>query len=294
MALYACLSDPHLTWGKPISRLDDVKITGIRKFNFVLDWCSKNSAELLIPGDLTDSAHGWYLYLELVKSLLKYKVIPIVVYGQHDMYFRTKETTIMNALIKNNLIHLVEGNRLPFYGYSWSDERGYENDDIDRKCKILLIHAPITTNQLYPNQVFMDARQFLRENKQFDLIVCGDIHRRFMVEYQGRYIVNSGSMLRLDADEYMFEHKPGFWVYDTNKKNVDWVEIPHEEAERVLSRVHIERKKEINLMMKDFIDSISEQVDLDMDFEKNIMNFIKSNEVDSKVQNILEEVMKGE
>lgn len=293
MALYACLSDPHLTWGKPISRLDDVKITGIRKFNFVLDWCGKNDAELLIPGDLTDSAHGWYLYLELMNSIIKASTIPKVVYGQHDMYFRTRETTILNALAKNGFVDVMEGNKVVnFYGYSWQDNVEVKIEKT--KAKILLIHAPISTKPIYPGGNFIDARQFLRENKQFDLIVCGDIHRKFKVEYQGRYIVNSGPMLRLDADEYMFEHKPGFWVYDTNKKNIDWVEIPHEEADVVLSRVHIERKKEINLMMKDFIDSISKEVDLDMDFEKNIINFIKVNDVDSNVQNILEDIMKGE
>lgn len=293
MTLYACLSDPHLTWGKPISRLDDVKLTGLKKFNYVLDWCNKNNAQLLIPGDLTDSAHGWYLYLELIKLFLNYRIELLVVYGQHDMYFRTRETTILNALAKNNFVKVVtENNFAGLYGYSWQDSTDIKIEKT--KAKVLLIHAPITTNQLYPNQVFMDARKFLRENKQFDLIVCGDIHRKFMVEYQGRFIVNSGPMLRLDADEYMFEHKPGFWVYDTNRKEVNWQEIPHEEADIVLSRVHIERRKEVEFMMKDFIDSISEQVNFDMDFESNIVNFIKMNKVEEEVQDILKEVMKDE
>jgi len=295
---YACISDLHLTWGKPIGRLDEVKETGIQKFAYLLKWCRDNDAELLIAGDLTHSSHGWYLYLAIMKEILKYKVIPKVVYGQHDMYFRTRVTTILNALEKNGLVKVIDGQDIFLYGYCWNDEEEDISFEIIKSeivvPKILIIHAPITTKEIYPGGNFIDARQFLREQDAFDLIVCGDIHRKFHVKYKGRHIVNSGPMLRIDADEYMFDHEPGFWVYDSKIKEVEWEEIPHKSAEEVLSREHIERKKEIVLMMDDFIESISGEVDMDVDFEENVMLFIKENKIDEEVQQVLEYTMQEE
>jgi hypothetical protein len=37
----------------------------------------------------------------------------------------------------------------------------------------------------------------------------------------------------------MFSHKPGFYLYDTVRMTVKWIEIPHDPAYEVLDRSHL-------------------------------------------------------
>ena len=145
------------------------------------------------------------------------------------------------------------------------------------------------------------APKFLNEHKEFDLILCGDCHRQFLfysADEKRRIICNTGCMTRYVADEYNLTYKPGFYVYNTDTRSIKWNEIPHQPAEEVLSRKHIERKKEINQSLNDFIDAVGDsklKTKLEgVDFDENLLFVLEKENISDSVRDILAETMDEE
>jgi len=103
-----------------------------------------------------------------------------------------------------------------------------------------------------------------------------------------RYIVNAGPMIRREATEYNFQHRPGFFVWNIAKERMTWVEIPHEKAEVVLSRLHIEYEETSEMILDDFISSVKEHINVGSDFMTNLVGFLKANEIKQSVVDVLE------
>ena len=315
-----CLGDLHLLWDKPIARKDNAHEVQKKKFKFVLDWAGKNQAVIIQPGDFFDTARSWHLTSTYVKFLDDYytnhKILDIyVVYGQHDTYMyseKTRHATGLGLLVANRLVHLLDdrGQALNYKSVVWAYGASFgqpvpkvkENDD--SKLNILVIHKMIVDEKLWAGQEdYVYAEDFLDQYPNYDLIVCGDCHRRFAFEQDGRYIVNSGPLFRKEADLYnLTEAIPGFYVYDTGKRTLDWVGIPHGLPNDVLSRDHLDRQERIDKAMEEFINSMhlyegegeEEDDSAVVDFMGNLGVFIKENKIGKGVIDVLSSVMDEE
>lgn len=296
------ISDLHLLWEKPVGRLDDAPVTQRNKFEFILRWAQDNCAVILVAGDFFNNPRSWYLLPEIMKILKAYGVEIYACFGQHDTYMyniTTRMTTNLGVLEKAELatildsepLYLARSNRqIALYGVSYGQEIPKPTND---KCtNILVIHAPIAEQAIYPGQNYMDAFQFLKEH-EFDYIVCGDIHQKFVKYYKGRYIVNSGPLLRKEASIYNFQHKPGFWVIDTDKiEEPEFIEIPHLDAELVLSRAHIDYKEEASNVLDEFIGAVGGiEIDEDISIVENIWRMVSKNKISQDVIDTLADVM---
>jgi len=311
-----CLGDLHLLWDKPIARRDEAHEVQKKKFKFVLDWARKNQAAVIQPGDFFDTARSWHLTSAYMKFLDDYytrkKLMDIyVVYGQHDTYMyseKTRHATGLGLLVANRLVHLLDhrGHALDYastvwaYGASFGQPVPRVGED-ESRVSILVVHKMIVDEKLWATQEdYVYAEDFLDQYGDYDLIVCGDCHRKFAFEQDGRYIVDSGPLFRKEADAYNMTHEPGFYVYDTDKRGLDWVGVPHEPASEVLSREHLERQERINLAMEEFISSMhlyegeEDEESVAVDFMGNLQAFLQENDVGKGVIDVLSSVMDEE
>lgn len=289
----AFLSDPHIIWDKPIARLDDTRETSLEKFEFVLDWCMDNSALLLISGDLTDKPRSWHMYKRLKELIKRYYVRICAVYGQHDMYLRSKEATMLDLLnieiLTDDCVSAGIDNTW-LYGASYGEEvPEVETDGFN----ILVIHAPISDKALWKGHDYINSKKFLKAFNEFDIIHCGDIHRSFLniSEDYKRCILNTGPMVRKEATEYNFKHRPCFYWYDAEEDTMNKVEIPHRPAEEVLSRDHIEKQEEVSGMLDDFIESVNMPEEIETNFDDNLEKFLRENKIEKEVVDCLSEIM---
>jgi len=312
-----CLGDLHLLWDKPIGRKDDAHKVQMGKVKFVLDWAANNKAIILQPGDFFDTSRSWHLtsaYSEFFGSYNLVRDNPIggllfAVYGQHDTYMyseSTRHATGLGVLIANRLVQLLNEkviqleSYINIYGASFGQEIPKPKVKKDQ-LNILVIHKMIVGNEKLgywqKDGDFVYAENFLDDHKEYDLIVCGDCHRKFMFEQDGRFIVNSGPLFRKEADTYnLTKASPGFWVYNTDDKNLEWVDVPHESADKILSRQHIERQEEIDDAMEVFVSKMKVNDDemTSVDFRSNLISFLEKNKVEKGVKSILSEVMDKE
>jgi DNA repair exonuclease SbcCD nuclease subunit len=294
------LSDVHLSSKTPIGRLDDYRKTCLRKFEYVLKYAQKLNAMILQAGDLFDKPRDWFILLDVIQLLRCYPVKFWCVYGQHDTYMysiENRDYTSMGVLARNNLINILDQNPhnqasgYEIYGTSFNPDLLIPKPK-GKKPNILVAHATISDQALYPGQAYYSAKKFLQDYKAFDLILCADIHRHFYFSDKGRYLVNTGPMMRKEASHYNFSHEPCFYVYDTETKKLSRGKIPCEPAKKVLSRKHIESSVEADTMLETFIAAVrDDKMEVGANLVDNIHKFLKKNKIDKTISNIIEEVM---
>ena len=263
------LSDCHLRSTIPIARKDNLVKTQFKKLKFTFDYAQEHNAIILQAGDFLDKSRDWTLLVMLIEFLSKYPDVRMYcVLGQHDRYFysNTKATTL-GILEHMNLIRILD-HKTPFgigplnvFGSSWGDPLPEPSHPTDN---ILVTHRSIADREVYPGHEYTDYEKFFNDHPEYKLIVVGDIHRRFHLNDKGiytgeakRYIVNTGPMLRIEANEYNIDHHtPHFFYFKyyhsyanpkKNKMDGKIIAIPHKHSDEVLSRSHIPMIDEENI-----------------------------------------------
>ena len=295
------LSDLHLVVDNPVARLDDLTETQWDKLDWVYEYAKKNGVELVLQaGDLTHTKRSWSLLNRLTDFFSFYDDIPTwIVKGQHDSYFHDLDNnkTTTGILLSARLLTLLDKNGwsskgVTVYGASYGEEVPFDLRASD--YNILVIHAPIAEKGI-PGVNYIDALQFLKEHDEYDFILCGDIHEKFLIKYKNRFICNTGPMLRMEATKYMFKHQPCFFVLDTDNNEIDKISIPAAPADSVLSRDHIEKQKQRQDEFNDFIERVKDASGVSsVDFLENLNLIKKKNKTPSAVKRIVEKYMEGE
>lgn len=308
------LSDVHLLSSNPIGRKDNLVYEQFVKLTEVLEYAALHETIVLQAGDLTDTPRSWFLISKLTQLLrlwnesTKFKGIKAV-FGQHDTYMYSEETrdkTTLGVLADAGLVEVLKPDsplriEMPafpvhIYGCSFGQEPIQVKVE-DGVVKILVVHAPIYEGKLFPGHETKRASNYLEKYKCYDLILCGDIHRYFIGTFkvEGIHIVNTGPLLRKDADEYSFEHRPCFVTYDVNTRKLETHYVECKPAEEVLSRDHLVKEKEKKLFLDEFIKEFgnieNEPVSI-VDVVGELMT--KSKTLSHKAKTLLSEVMNAE
>jgi DNA repair exonuclease SbcCD nuclease subunit len=291
------LSDLHLTCNTPIARLDNIEETWKRKLGFVVRYAVENKLAIIVAGDFFDRPRDWKTLSEVI-DLFDSNPEIATVWGQHDLYLYGKDrtTTSLGILVAcdkvKELIQYWAGtdNEMVYvYGASWGQE--IPVPDSPKDLNILVIHKSISDAPLFPGHEYTNAEMFLKSHPEYKVIVCGDIHRRFFIQKNGRIIVNPGPLLRMEATEYNMSYEPKFAVLDTLKQSVEWIDIPHEPSEKVLTRRHIENKKETESMLDEFIKNIYTDHQITFDFKSNLAAYLSVNKINQNIIDIISGVM---
>lgn len=251
-----------------------------KKMDFIFDFANKNNAIVLSAGDQTDTPRDFLSFSYLFEAIGNLNTEFYCCLGQHDKYMRTKNPSSINLMIKLGVVnHLskepININEWNVYGCDFGDEV----PEPETENNILVIHESITTKELAIKHVdFIDAKEFLIQSSKYDIILCGDIHRRFILEKDGRYILNSGPILRDEASQYFIDYVPGFYFLKNGK--IDFIEIPYNKD--VISRGHIELKENRDSNILDF-DIKTETRNID----KIILSKIKEDKDSKELRSII-------
>jgi len=282
---FVCLSDIHLIEKNPGCRKDNLVEEQFKKLSFIFDYAKKNNCRILQAGDFFDKPRSYFLLVRLFEMNMP-QIISVP--GQHDMYNRNLMYNNFDILSKTGYINYcgggndIEFENIVIKGCPYGAELPKPSQNTKN---ILVIHAPIRDEELYPGHIYTDAHKFLVENK-FDLIVCGDMHKKFYSDYGGRYIVNSGCMNRTKRD--LYDHSPGFWVFDFDKTQLEWIEIPHESSEKAIDMfTEIEDRTDI-----DFSISAKNISCSGIDVVKNLIDLIKKMKIKKRVLKVIDNTIK--
>lgn len=270
-------SDMHLTGVQPVGRVDDVMNASLAKLYYILKLGEVFKGHVFFAGDLFDKPRDWYLITGVIGGFAKYNLKHVyAVRGQHDMYMRGKDksrdATTLGVLNSAGFIEILSstwprclgdgvGADWLVYGCDWGVEVP-RVEKHDREKLALIVHAPIADKPVYPCQTFTHAEKFIEEHPEWDLVLCGDVHRRFAIRGpDDQLILNTGPGLRLEATEENMEFVPSVAVYDTCSGFLEWQVLPHTPGPEVLSREHLiraEATEERKAMLAGFVGSLAE------------------------------------
>ena len=304
------LSDLHLSLDQPIARRDDAPAMQLAKLAYVFAFAKRHPATraILQAGDFFHAPRSWRTLSCYADLIYQSGTPPIYcVAGQHDDYMyneNAKSATSLGILEAAGFVTILNDTpvvldsikKTHIYGCSFSSQQVPAVRD-KAALNILVIHATISDSTPWVGaDNFTLAPHFLREHKNFDIILCGDIHKKFYAKSGKRFLCNTGPILRREASEDMFAHHPGFFHYEIEKDELTWYEIPHKPADEVLTREHIETPQEVQQLLGEFIASMQQGQHIipSMQFKQNLVNYIRQNEVPDPVRKILTDIMGAE
>lgn len=260
-------ADIHLRDDQPLCWTDNYWEAQEEKIDFILELTEKNNCTLLIAGDLFHKAKS-SPYLERW-ALNKFKNCRMVVIpGQHDLpnhsidNFDNSSIGVLSTL--ENHSEIIKNPFEEIYGYH------FQGADLTVGMVHTFIPKP---DDKQDEQISKStALSYLKKNKGYDLILSGDNHKTFMVEHQGRLLVNPGSMMRMTAAQT--EHKPCVFIwYDDN--TVEQVFLPI--RKNVIDREYIEKENKKNERIESFVNRMQTDYEIDLSFQKNLETYFTHN-----------------
>ena len=227
--------------------LGDIKRLEQRKvFKKVIEYIKENKIEyLFIAGDLYEQQYIRKSTIEYINQL--FAEIPnthiFISPGNHDPYIKN---SYYNQFQWNENVHIfsskfekVELKDADIYGYGFDDfyctDCGIKNLEIENKDKtnILIIHSTIDGANLEEKQYNSISRKLLEE-KGFDYVATGHIHKLDYNSYENQKIVYPGSLISLGFDE-LGEH--GMIVGEINdvskKIKTEFIPLSEENFEEI-------------------------------------------------------------
>jgi DNA repair exonuclease SbcCD nuclease subunit len=246
---FASISDLHILGTNPVSRRDVLTDTQWKKLESLYLFAWKRDADVIISGDIFNGSNSYHLLKKMGQFLNGYRkkgVNTYAVFGQHDLKYRNKEDTNLDILSATGVVGIlgsnpIMGSGFRVYGAGFNEVVPIPPDKDD--VNILVIHAAISPSSLFHGHHYISIKDFVEEHPMYDIVLCGDVHRTFIEEHNNTVVINSGPLLRKEADEYNMIHKPGFFYIDMENVSIEYHEVDHKPSAEVISRSHIEKKK---------------------------------------------------
>ena len=130
----------------------------------------------------------------------------------------------------------------------------------------------IENKKEWPDQKATTAKRLLRSNS-CDVLISGDNHKPFTVEYKNKSLINVGSMMRTTAAQV--DYVPHFVVHDLETGIIDYIAYPIEKG--VVSREHLEVAENAEKRLLTFVERLKDTWEAGMSFEQNMSSYIAAN-----------------
>lgn len=282
-------SDWHLRKNSPICRKDDFQVIQKDTLKFINNLAfNKNVDKIIIAGDIFDKSRIMYAQdlLTVLNSIFDSCEIYFIP-GNHDLPAHSVDN------IDNSDIGVLRG--FPNWKYS-TDIVKIENvrfsflaygfkiiDDLNKdKFRICVLHRYCEEENLlgYIDNGITAKELFKKYN--YDLFVVGDNHRSFVYEKDNRFVFNCGCITRQSVTEK--DYKPAIYIFDTETKKYETIFLPDNDPD-VIDISHIENLNKRNERIDKFINKMKDKdFEIELDFEKNLENYIKNNSIDKFVK----------
>lgn len=302
---YILTGDWHIREDSPICFTGDWLAYQWATLAFIKELQETHNCPVLISGDVF---HHWKPSIELLsETSIRIPNMAMAVYGNHDLpqhNMSLRHKSGLYNLIINDLVEDLEGiggtGDVLIFGCSWNalPDRVYSAgevfDDLIEypfskkknpiKLNILVWHKMTYQNELpYPGCTDLKATKLLRKYNAYNLILTGDNHQSFVVNYDNRILVNPGCITIQDAG--MVNHEPSVYLYYKKTNTVKRVKIPQDLAE--ISTEHLEVVKEKNERIETFISQLKSGWKVELDFEENLKRFQKKNKIKQSIMEII-------
>ena len=276
--------DLHFRSDAPECRLDNYMLSQER----ILEFMREREGTWLCSGDVVHRARERKEPLTFTNWLMERIPEMYGVLGNHDLLYHSLENvnhTTMGTLVFSGLYRLLNKHKfgnVTVHGFHW----GQEITHIEKKegeVHIAVYHGMVMEE---PNNFFegLIAKDLLDKYPEYDLILTGDNHHSFVLEKDGRFLVNPGSLKRDNIGQ--IDYEPFIFIYDSKTKKLEKIPVPCDTD--VISTAHNEKIKEKDERLEQLEEKFIEARDTTADMEENLSAFFKINKTGLDIQDVIE------
>jgi len=279
-------SDFHFREDTPVGRTDNYWEAQWKKLDFIVSLQEKYNCPVVHAGDLFDH---WKPSPRLLTETIRH--LPeqfYTIYGQHDLPSHS-----LSLVEKCGVVTLQVAQQLNILSRVHWGEKPTGNSSLlvttskGIKRRVLVWHTMNYKGRLpWPGCTDPSAISLLRKYPEYDLILTGDNHKTFTEQFEGRILVNPGSLMRMDADQ--IDYHPCIFLWDVNENTVEPVYLPIEEG--VITRDHIEKIEQRDNRIDAYIAKLNSDWETSVSFVRNLEEFQRVNQVRSAVMEIVYKV----
>lgn len=261
------------------------------KLIFIFELADEYDIPILHAGDLGDKPEWKNLLLTEFMYLIEgYDTKLYTIAGQHDLINHKIEKSLnagLGTLHTSCAITYLETIGLknkfnPFNIFPFHYNQEIKSTKLKGKNIALTHQLIIEDKKEWPDQIATKAKSLLKKFPCYDIILSGDNHKPFVVEYENRYLVNAGSIMRMKSDQK--DHKPRVYIwYDDN--SVEPVYLPIKKD--VVDDSHIMENNDKNDRLEAFVSSVNDNYEVKLSFEDNLKNYMKKNKVKKEIKDII-------
>jgi len=281
--------DIHAGLLTPECRKDVYIETLCRKLGFIKGLQEKYECPVIMPGDLFNHWRADSVLLNAIHPVWPSDVLAVA--GQHDLpqhSIELIEKTALQTLVNYGQVQMIVSGTtiapgLTLYGMPWEAPVPKPQP---RGIKVLVAHVTIWEKPFMPGQKPGEASRFLKQHKDFDLIITGDNHCQFVIEDKGRLLVNAGSLMRLRSDQIDHIPRVYLWWRDGELKAVD-IPIESDAVTREIRDAKLEREERVSA----FVKKLEGSAEIGITFEENVKVLMENQKVDKNVRSIILECM---
>lgn len=276
----AC-ADLHIRDTIPYARTDNYWSAQEKKFQFLIDTAMEKNVDIYCAGDFFHKAKSSsFLEAWAIEQLRRFNNIFYVIPGQHDLPNHNIELLEHSSLWVLRQAEVINLCSTPF-----------EKPFVFKESGIMMIHKMIHQNIPIPGVMgSTKAVKLLKDYPDIKIIISGDNHQPFLEDSKTGTLINCGSMMRSSADQ--IDYKPSFHyvsLYD-NDNTIKDIFYPIEKD--VIDRSYIEIEKEKDNRVESFVNRIEiNDTEMDLNFEKNLENFFRTQKIRKPVQQICWEAL---
>jgi DNA repair exonuclease SbcCD nuclease subunit len=285
-------ADLHIRSDTPLCRnfnRDDYLKAQWDKLDFIFKLCKENDCPLLIAGDVGNKSQWPNWLLEVIINIIKVHDIEIIaIPGQHDLPEHRLENWqksgcgVLHGARAIKMLLEPKALSLPFriFPFGYGNQIKHQKP-INRTPTIAMTHQMVIEDKLlWPDQKAPKGHELLKKFPEYDLILSGDNHNPFVAKYEGRLLVNPGSMMRMTAAQ--IDHKPRVYKLYADTNEVEAVYLPIEKG--IISRTHIKTKQERDERMEAFVSRMSDDIEIGLSFEQNLEEYFNKNRTKKSTQ----------
>jgi len=286
-------ADWHIRATRPRCRVDENWIETQRQaLNQIVRISKVKKAPVIVVGDIFHSnSDTSFECIQMVQQMADELGELYILAGNHDLPYHSSENIEKSAIG----VLLKSQNILPVKECKWQDllfddEISASNfDEKDNEnAKMIFKHTLTIPSKDKPDYIDCETPESLLEKfPNAEWIFTGDYHHNFHYEKNGRYVVNSGCLLRQVSD--MKDYQCGVYFVDTDENIVEFVPII--DKEQFVDDTYILKQNEREERIERFVDKLNDTKNVSLDFVDNVKKAILQNKLDSDIVDMLNELL---
>jgi DNA repair exonuclease SbcCD nuclease subunit len=276
MPRFLASSDAHLTMLRPRCRIDDDWL-GFQKniLSFIAKEANKRKCEVHHYGDLFDTAK----VPDIIKTMFLEFAFSInkgirVLAGNHSLPYHAWENVsdssfgIIDEIVKSNNDKIKYFDDIGMYSHFNEEMKGTETG-------LVFLHRLTfeKAKDMPPNIKASSAQDLLDKYPDSKYIFVGDMHKAFVYEKKGRYVINPGALFKSSADEK--NYKPSIYFVDTDNDKIEQIFLP--DVGEVVDDSYLRNEEEKVSRIEAFVEGIKKNGKISLSFLDNLESAIQKN-----------------